>query len=359
MAKQHAQAYRLFMRGKYYHAYISFVADNGQRYSFRETTGKVERSQAEEYCIKRIYEINQKARRQLGDQPVITVEEAFLRYFNERAINHSKPDQIFKRLYYIASLLEVKYLHEIDNQVLNNYVLKRRLTVKNGTINRELSIISAVRNLASDVWEVQTNKANPIKFKLKEPHENVKYLPDWQTAQKIIDAAADHLKPIIYTALYTGMRLGNILNLKWENITSGIITVKAKDDIIISVPVIPQLAEILNAQPKTSEYVFTYKGQKIGDIKHAWHTALKKAGVKYVNFHTLRHTAATWILKHTNNLRITQQILGHQDIKTTAKYAHVIDGEKRRALEEVFAQSCTIFAQNKKQNQENIEISNS
>ena len=42
------------------------------------------------------------------------------------------------------------------------------------------------------------------------------------------------------------------------------------------------------------------------------------------------------ILRKTNNLKLTQQILGHSNIKTTLKYAHVIDSEKRRALEDVF-----------------------
>ena len=63
---------------------------------------------------------------------------------------------------------------------------------------------------------------------------------------------------------------------------------------------------------------------------------LRDTSLPYTNFHTLRHTAATWILKKTNNLRITKEILGHADIKTTLKYAHVLDDEKRSALNSVF-----------------------
>jgi hypothetical protein len=96
--------------------------------------------------------------------------------------------------------LGVTYLHEIDKQILSNFVAERRKTVKNGTINRELSIISAIKNLADEFWEVKTNKANPLKFKLAEPAENIKYLKDWDIAQAIIDKAPTHLKPIIYTA---------------------------------------------------------------------------------------------------------------------------------------------------------------
>jgi integrase len=63
---------------------------------------------------------------------------------------------------------------------------------------------------------------------------------------------------------------------------------------------------------------------------------LKDESLPYVNFHTLRHTAATWILQKTNNLRITKEILGHANINTTLKYAHVLDEEKRNALTSVF-----------------------
>ena len=81
----------------------------------------------------------------------------------------------------------------------------------------------------------------------------------------------------------------------------------------------------------------------MNDIKHSWHSIfydnrgkLKDPALPYTNFHTLRHTAATWILKKTNNLKITQEILGHANITTTMKYAHVMDEEKRRALNSVF-----------------------
>ena len=70
--------------------------------------------------------------------------------------------------------------------------------------------------------------------------------------------------------------------------------------------------------------------------KVTYKRVLRDPALPYVNFHTLRHTAATWILKKTNNLRITKEILGHANINTTMKYAHVLDEEKRNALNAVF-----------------------
>lgn len=206
-------------------------------------------------------------------------------------------------------------------------------------------------NLADEFWEVRTSTANPLRFKLPTPAENIKYLADWQVAQKIIDRAAPHLKPIIYTALYTGLRRGDILGLMWENIdfSTATITVKVKDSTkeggkrIHTIPIIPQLEQILKAQPQINKYVFNYNGKPMADIKHAWHSIfydhngkLKDPALPYTNFHTLRHTAVTWILKATGDIRLAQKIVGHQDIKTTARYAHVLDEDKRTGLLKTF-----------------------
>lgn len=155
---------------------------------------------------------------------------------------------------------------------------------------------------------------------------------------------------------------------------NNIITLKVKDRTTVggkihSIPIIPQLCEILSKQKKINEYVFNFRGKPITSISRSWHNifykfvpaqkeeltskdvienrvrkgkivsykrVLRDPELPYTNFHTLRHTAATWILKKTNNLKITQQILGHADIKTTLKYAHILDDEKRKALESVF-----------------------
>ena len=131
---------------------------------------------------------------------------------------------------------------------------------------------------------------------------------------------------------------------------------------------IDALKKILLSLPRINEYCFNFRGKPIKSITRSWHfifykyvpadkieagdvienrliknkkvpykRVLRTPELPYTNFHTLRHTAATWILKKTNNLRITKEILGHSDIKTTMKYAHVMDEEKRNALNSVFS----------------------
>lgn len=370
--------YRLYKRGDYFHAYFSFISETGQRIQFRESTGQVEEQKANQYCLKRLGEIRQVERQKAsGELPSITIDEAFGRFFEEKAQFEARPDSILSRLRILKETLKkfgVNYLHEIDEPIINKFKSDQRDRLSNGSINRYLSLISVILNMAQDEWKVKTHRMKISKFKLKEKAENIKYLKDWDVAQRIIDQASKHLKPIIYTALYTGLRQGNILRLKWSEVDleNNLITVKVKDRTkdggkILSLPIIPALKEILDQQPRINDYVFNFRGRPIKSIARTWHSifykfipadkttpqdviehrrigndlkaykrVLKDPSLPYVNFHTLRHTAATWILKKTNNLRITQQILGHSDIHTTMKYAHVLDDEKRKALNSVF-----------------------
>ena len=339
MAKKHTDPYRLYQNRGIWYAYIHFTRQDGRSVHYRGTTGTRERSLAERWAIEKI---NQAYQENPTTGASITFDSACMLFYNRHGQYLSRPLEVLHRLNNLKHHLNVKNLSDISNITIAEMVEKRRQQVANATVNRELMLLSSVLN-KMELWGYATPRIKINQFKLKEKAENIKYLDSWETAQKIIDAAADHLKPIIYTALYTGLRLSNLLNLKWEEIDfkNGIINIKVKDrgkegGKNLSIPMIDKLKKILAAQPKINNYVFNYNGKPMTTIKHAWTTALRRANVPYVNFHTLRHTAATWILKKTGNLKLTQQILGHADIKTTTKYAHVLDAEKRGALEAVF-----------------------
>jgi integrase len=341
MAKKHTDPYRLYLKREIYYAYISFTRQDGQQFYYRGTTGTRNRAEAERWVIEKINNFY-KEKPSNNELPKLTFEDACVLFYERHGQYLSKPISLLHNLNNIKKQLNVTYLTDITPQVITQMVDARKKQVANATINRDLMVISSIINKC-DLWGYEVPKIKLSKFKLKEKAENVKYLDSWETAQKIIDNAQDHLKPIIYTALYTGLRKGNLLNLKWENLDfkNNTINIKVKDKNKdggknLSIPMIDKLKEILQALPKESEYVFTYKNDRIKDIKKSWHTALEKAEIPYTNFHTLRHTCATWLLKKTGNLKLTQQVLGHADIKTTVKYAHVLDDEKRNALEEVF-----------------------
>lgn len=339
MAKKHTEPYRLYQNRGIWYAYIHFTRQDGQTIHFRGTTGTREKTLAEQWVIQKI---NKSFQENPTSTTNISFEQACILFYERHGKYLSRPIETLNRLNNLKQHLNVRNLSDISNIAISQMIELRKHQVANGTINRELMLLSSVIN-KMELWGYNTPRIKISRFRLKEKAENIKYLDSWETAQKIIDNSAPHLKPIIYTALFTGLRLSNILNLKWEELdfVNNVINIKVKDKTKdggknLSIPMIDKLVKILSSQPKINAFVFNYNEKPITTIKHSWHTALKKAGVPYTNFHTLRHTAATWILKKTGNLKLTQQILGHSDIKTTTKYAHVLDDEKRQALTSVF-----------------------
>lgn len=161
---------------------------------------------------------------------------------------------------------------------------------------------------------------------------------------RLVDAAAEHLRPIIWCALYTGLRRGRVLGLRWEQIDwdNHQIVYMGKDGNPNSVPLVEPLADILRKLPHTCEYVFTRRGQPVRDVKSAWAAAFVRAGIPYRNFHALRHTTATWLLRQSGNLKVVQSVLGHRTLSVTTKYAHLVNNDSATAMNALF---CTKSAQ--------------
>ena len=82
----------------------------------------------------------------------------------------------------------------------------------------------------------------------------------------------------------------------------------------------------------TSEYVFIYQGKRIKDVRTAYNAAFKPAGIQGANFHTLRHTFASHFVMRGGSWKALQQMLGHSNIKTTMRYAHLIQEHKKEAV---------------------------
>lgn len=343
MVEENDLPYRLEQRGKYWHAYISAKITGNK--PIRCTTGQTTLNSATQWVISFIHRLNTR----VDGKIAITIDEAFSRYYEEVSIYQLRPREQLQKLNKLALFFgKDKILSDLTDVEINHFVQIKKRELKNSSINRYLALLSVIINTAKRKWKVQVPDVYVSQHKLKEPAERIRFLKDKTEADRLINAAPDHLKPIIQMALYTGLRRNNILNLTWEQIDfeENTITMKVKDATvdggkIHTIPVVPQLKQILLNIKKTQEvfkhrHVFLYKQRPISDIKKSWQNTVKKAGLKDFHFHDLRHTTATWLLKKTGNLKLVQQILGHANIKTTTKYAHIEVEEKREALESLF-----------------------
>jgi integrase len=119
---------------------------------------------------------------------------------------------------------------------------------------------------------------------------------------------------------------------------------------LVTVPITDTIREILwPLREHHPEMVFTYlaartcrervKGRRYpitySGVKTAWRRLRKRAGVHGFRFHDFRHDHATKLLRESRNLKLVQKALNHRNIKTTLRYAHVLDEEIAEAMERV------------------------
>jgi integrase len=139
---------------------------------------------------------------------------------------------------------------------------------------------------------------------------------------------------MLITALQTGMRKGEIIKLRWENVDleSNIITIDkatSKSKKTKKIPINSRLRKLLLEQKLksgNSDFVFlTPQGKPYAredSINQLYRATLKKAGIEGLRFHDLRHTAGTRLGEMGVPVQVIQEILGHADIRTTMRYVH-------------------------------------
>lgn len=156
---------------------------------------------------------------------------------------------------------------------------------------------------------------------------------------RLLAACTAHLKPIVAFALNTGMRRGEILGLRWDQVDPKARTVRAvktksgRDRVI---PLNDVAADILKAQrgKTTGEYVFpsTSGVGRLKDVKTAFHSACRKAGILGLRFHDLRHTFASRLIQRGADIVAVQKLLGHYSVTMTERYTHSGAHAKRAAV---------------------------
>lgn len=188
---------------------------------------------------------------------------------------------------------------------------------------------------------------------LPEPLERVRELQDDEAAA-LDDAMRDDYGPFFDFVRASGLRQAECITLRWPEVNFGTrqIVRLGKGGRRVVFPITDTIREILfPLQGQHPDFVFTYVavygnkrlgrvlGQRypltINGAKSAWHTMRRKAGVKDFRFHDFRHDFGTKLLRETGNLKLVQKALNHADIKSTLRYAHVLDEDIAAAIERV------------------------
>ncbi len=200
--------------------------------------------------------------------------------------------------------------------------------------------------VAKAAWQYSLpDTPNPFKsIKLFNPRNEVTRYLSKDQRDRLLQVAlgiSRDLAAIIYIALTTGLRKGNVLELRRDEVDfeKGLITVIQKGGRTHSISIGSSVMQVLRSIPDNGTPWFWVgpNGTPYNrDWRRPWNKAKKLAGIPDdFRFHDLRHDAGTSILRETGSLKLAQEALGHRDIKTTQRYAHVMQEQMRAAIESI------------------------
>ena len=228
-----------------------------------------------------------------------------------------------------------RYMDEITRQDIQKMHLDRRASgAAAGSANRLLIMMRYIFNLALK-WEVPGVKGNPTKGVplMEENNKKERYLSQ-EEAQRLYEAvcASDNrmLRYIVPMLLLTGARKREVLDAKWQDFDFArriwrIPTTKSGKT--RHVPLSAGALNLLSTMPRKPGCDWAFANPKTGlpylGLFSAWDTARKKAGLADVRIHDLRHSFASLLVNSGRTLYEVQHILGHTQVKTTQRYAHL------------------------------------
>lgn len=295
----------------------------------------------------------------LGDKASLTLNEASALYWLQHAQHTKWADSTVKIhcRHLIRLLGKDTPFDQINDAVVAKYIAARRgeniahnnhkkKLVSPSTINREVATLSGMQTKIKE-WGYRVGEISFKRHKMKEPASRTRWLSNDEAIALIKAIDKTYLRHAVMIALYTGMRKDNILSLKREQIdlTNMQITVQLKSQLPGGkphiVPIIDGLLEMLvnelgMKQGQTGYLLCHQRGENIGkpyrDVRMGFNAACKRAKIKNMRFHDLRHTCASWLVQRGVPIQVVKEILGHANIQTTMRYAHLQDDAKSRAM---------------------------
>lgn len=221
----------------------------------------------------------------------------------------------------------------------------RQKTISDATINRDLSVLRHILYWATDNSLLV---ANPLaRLRLARERRTKTHILSVSEEALLLPACSEHFRPIVITAVDTGMRRGELLQQSRADVDleRGLLSVtrsKTPEGESREIPLTARVQKLLESRAQGDGLIFTFHDQPIHIIKTAWKGALRRSGIRRLRFHDLRHTFNTRLMEAGVVQDVRKALMGHssgQDVH--AAYTHVELPIKRQAikrLEEWIAQ---------------------
>jgi site-specific recombinase XerD len=262
----------------------------------------------------------------------------FFEEFKVYAETNFSKSTVFIYKYALRQFFEIigdKSLIDYTPRDFDFYKTFRQKHVRASTVNIELRTLRAFFNVALR-WNLIEKSPFDIGF-VPVPESSPVYLTRQDFEKLLAIVKENWLKEIIVFAVSTGLRRGELLNLKWNNVdmerkllhieSSPSFKTKSGKKRIVPLNVAAFLILQARQGKSVSEYVFTLNGNNISGcfLSHKFKKYVKKANLSNpnVHIHSLRHTFASWLAQDGTSIYLIKDLLGHSDTKTTQIYSHL------------------------------------
>ena len=280
-----------------------------------------------------------------------TMKELGQRFLDEYVPTHCRPttEREYRRSVVLFINPKMGTRKAIDIQRTDIAKLHHNLRDKPYQANRTLGVLSKIFNLA-EVWGLRPDGSNPCRHvkKYKEEKrerflsdEEYKRLGEALRKAEIEKTETQSAIDAIWLLMLTGCRLNEIMTLKWSYVDPDARELRLPDSktgaktVHLGTAAVDRIEKI----NKLEDNDFVITGKKIGghltDLQHPWRRIRKEADLDDVRLHDLRHSFASRGLIVGEGLPMIGKLLGHSQIQTTARYAHLASDPIKSAADRI------------------------
>ena len=327
---------RLLKRGKYWYARGSYKGID-----LSGSLGTTDPNEAQAKLGLQVYLVER------GDNPrsqKILFRDAVKKYLSVSTVKADSTQCRVKGILgkHLLPFFGNKTLGEITQDVLAVYLNERRqYGAVDATIRKEFWNLKAVINAIDREWKMPKCP----ELELQADRQLTNFLEE-DEFQSVLPHLSQEVLPVVVVARYTGLRLGDALDLKWSMIDfeNGVVAVKtSKTGKEVRIPLSPQVVEVLTPLKKVyrlgSDLIFGHTPSRSAfcvRVQRGFKEAVKAIGRPEIRFHDLRHSFCSSLAKAGIQPFLIAELVGHSSISTTKRYTHFADATKREAIAKTF-----------------------